>query len=176
MAKKKKLKIGDIFSIKLDNNEYAFGRCMTEVIYGNVVEIFNYFSTEEKIDIPVTKERLFPPIIIDTFSLFKKRDRSGDWKVIGHEDDFELTNVDNLRFWGKMGEKVTDTTLIDIYDNIRGEIEISKVNSIENRIQSIGLHFRIKDEDKKDLIFLSYSPWNNMTVKNQIQRYREANI
>ncbi|GAB0171118.1 Imm26 family immunity protein [Lysinibacillus sp. CTST325] len=168
---KSKFQVGDIFSLKLDNHEYAFGRCISQISLGHIVEIFDYFSEEIIFDTNITEKRLFEPIPIDTWGLFGKRKKEGIWKVIGHEDSFKPENVDYLRYWGMAAEKVTDTKLLGVFDNDCGNIEYSIVNGDEHRIQSGGLHFKIKG--RKNEVFLLRSPWGDIQVKEEIKKYRQ---
>jgi hypothetical protein len=168
---KEKLQIGDIFSLKLDNGEYAFGRCISKISFGHVVEIFDCFSDKNEFSISITEKRLFEPIPIDTWGLFGRRKKEGEWQVIEHQDNYTPVNVDYLCFWGMGGDKSTDTKLLGVFDNDCGNIPISKVNDINNRIQGVGLHFRIKDKGWENKVFLSRSPWGDTNVKKEIEKY-----
>ncbi len=167
---KGKFQIGDIFSLKLNNGEFAFGRCISEISLGHIVEIFNYFSEENKFNTTFTEQRLFEPIPIDTWGLFGRRKKEGNWQVIGHEENFIPKNVEHLRYWGMAGEKVTDTKLMNIFDKDCGDIEISKVNSIENRELQFGHHFKVKGMEQE--IFLLRSPWGDFDVQKEIELFR----
>ena len=169
---KSKFQVGDIFSVKQDNREYAFGRCISQISVGHIVEIFDYFSEENIFDTNITNKRLFEPVPIDTWGLFGKRKKEGIWKVIGHEDHFIPENVDHLRYWGMAAEKGTDMKLMGVFDNDCGDIKYSIVNGDEHRIQSVGLHFKIKGRENE--VFLLRSPWGDVQVKEEIKKYRQV--
>jgi hypothetical protein len=169
---KNKLCVGDIFSLKLDDGKYAFGRCIAEISIGHIVEIFDYYSDQNVFDTTITDTRLFEPIPIDTWGLFGRRKKEGEWKVIGHETEFTPKNVSHLRYWGCSGTKANTTKLLGVFDNEYEEIDIVKVNCIDNRKQLLGLHFKIKDKGWENIIFLLRSPWGDFAVKKEIEKYR----
>jgi len=78
---KSKFQVGDIFSVKQDNSEYASGRCISQISLGHIVEIFDYFSEENIFDTNMINNRLFEPIPIDTwgFSVKERRNLDGNW-------------------------------------------------------------------------------------------------
>jgi len=90
MAQKEKFKVGDIFCLEMQNGEFAFGRCLSKVSIGHMVEIFDYFSTEPKFKPSAVIERLFHPIVIDSWSVLRRRKsyREGNWNVIGFDEEF----------------------------------------------------------------------------------------
>lgn len=167
--KKERFKPGDIFRVGLDNDEYAFGRCLTKISYGHTVEIFKYFSKEPVFDLSITEERLLEPFPIDSFSFFFKREKKGDWKVLSEQADFIPHNVNHLRFYGMDGSTINKTTLLNISDKQVGEIDKSE---IEKAIHPVGRHFIIPGYD--GLVFLLYSPWNDFVVKKEIEKYRAS--
>ncbi|EAW1721632.1 phosphotriesterase, partial [Salmonella enterica subsp. indica] len=54
------VKPGDIFSFKLDEERYCFGRVIAKITGGHVVELFNYIPIAPKIDedIIISSERI----------------------------------------------------------------------------------------------------------------------
>jgi len=95
--------IGDFFSLELTKKEYAYGRVLSKFDYGHVVEIYQFFGTDEVVPIDEidTTETLFPfNIIIDSYSLFVKK-KEGFWRITSFEQDFELREErkKNIRFY-----------------------------------------------------------------------------
>jgi hypothetical protein len=93
------IKPGDIFCFKLSDNEYFFGRIISHVNMGNVAEIFDYISLK-----PIISEnelekskRLIDVVILDSYSLFDRKE-GGEWRIIGHQDDYVPDNVENIFF------------------------------------------------------------------------------
>lgn len=109
------IKAGDIFSFQYNEQQYCFGRIISEITTGHVVEIFNYIS-----EYPIINEydiekssRLIDVFIIDSYGLFDRKYK-GDWRIIGHQENYIPSNVENVYFtygidkWCKK---------IDIYGN-----------------------------------------------------------
>lgn len=95
------VKAGDIFSFKLNEHKYCFGRVISKILTGHVVEIFDFTSSNPEItenDINKSK-RIISPVVIDTYGLL---DRKGypdsDWRIIGHQSGFEPTDVEHVYF------------------------------------------------------------------------------
>lgn len=147
MSKKRKVHPGDIFSIELENQEYAFGRVLTKVSIGHCIEIFDHIgnSSDDYINIDKNK-RLMHPQIIDSHSLFWLRNE-GRWliKEFG-ADDYKPSDTENIKF--VYGDK-TNRILIDATDK---EKEISF------------------EESKK---YPSYSPKGDIQIKKIIQFWRD---
>jgi len=148
MAQKEKFKVGDLFCLEMLNKEFAFGRCLSEVSIGHMVDIFDFFSTEPKFKPSPVTERLFHPIAIDSWSLLRRRIsyREGNWSVLGFDEDFS-PNPDEDTFFtygtGPTRKKV------DIFDKAWG----------------ISL-----EESRK---YPSYSPLGDEEVLEMIQQYRK---
>lgn len=93
------VKPGDLFCFKLDDGNYCFGRVMSKIMSGHVVEIFNFISKKPEItesDI-AQSERAIPPVIIDTYSLFDRK-TEGEWRITGHQNNYKPTNIDDVFF------------------------------------------------------------------------------
>lgn len=124
MGKQKKLKlgIGDIFSIKLGNKEYAYGRALSKVSIGHCIEIFEYIGSSldcyKKVDFD---QRLMTPQIIDSHSIFWLRDE-GEWELLVKGDEsFRPSNIKSVRF--SYGDK-SNPVLVDVEGNrLEGNVE-----------------------------------------------------
>lgn len=113
-VKRQKPKPGDIFCFKLDDERFGFGRVVSKVSIGLVVEIFDYISNQSFLNYSKTQSIMFNPIIIDGFSLFERR-TEGDWRIIGNTPDYEpKKDYEKLRFVYGQGR---DMTAADIYNN-----------------------------------------------------------
>lgn len=95
------VKPGDIFCFKLDDGKYGFGRIISKILTGHVAELFDFISsmpvvTEQDM---IISERIIDPFVIDTYSLFDRKIEPGsDWRVIGHQNNFTPTNIENIYF------------------------------------------------------------------------------
>lgn len=110
------VKPGDIFCFHVDDEHYLFGRIMTKIITGHVAEIFNFISTtpeitEEKI---YNAKRIISPIVIDTYSLFDRKEENSDWRIIGHQNDYMPNNVENIYFTYGIGNSCKK---VDVFGN-----------------------------------------------------------
>lgn len=93
------IKPGDIFCFQYDEKTYCFGRIMTKIMTGHVAEIIDYMCSEpildeEKIN---NSSRLTQVIILDSYGLFDRKS-SGDWRIIGHEDNYVPHDVEGIYF------------------------------------------------------------------------------
>lgn len=146
MTKQNKIKLnsGDVFSIKLDNNEFAFGRALKKVDIGFVIEIFDFFSNSNNdYDKAVNKSRLFHPQPLDSHSIFWLRNE-GEWNLLGHTNDF-FVEEDIYFVYGPKGEQ----KLIDINGNEKP----------------------ISDEESKK--YFRYSPKGDIEIKRLIKFWRD---
>jgi len=94
------IKSGDIFCFQYDENIYCFGRIISRLDIGTVAEIFDYTSNSpaiSKADIENTN-RMFYPVNLDIYSLFDRK-IEGEWRIIGHQENFVPTDADSLFFW-----------------------------------------------------------------------------
>ncbi|MDX5631104.1 MULTISPECIES: immunity 26/phosphotriesterase HocA family protein [unclassified Brenneria] len=111
------VKTGDIFCFKLDDSKYCFGRIISKIITGHVAEIFNFISKEPTIsenNINIAT-RITPPIVIDTYSLFdKKIEKGSDWRIIGHQHDYIIKDVDDVFFVYGLGNSCKK---VDVFGN-----------------------------------------------------------
>lgn len=110
------IKPGDIFCFRLNEQEYCFGRIISETSVGHFAEVFDYIAEEPTIaDSQVElSSRLIDPVVLDSYSLFDKK-TEGEWRIIGHQQDYIPTNVENVYFVYGMGiwSKITD-----VYGNV----------------------------------------------------------
>jgi hypothetical protein len=114
MTKKQKLEVGSIFSINIGRGKFVFGRCLIKVSIGHLIEVFDYISKEEKFDVSITEERLFEPVIIDSYSLFEAKRKEGNWNIITKTDNFTPTNIEHLRYTYGTGP---NRFLTDVFGN-----------------------------------------------------------
>lgn len=85
--KRVKPAIGDIFSFKLDNERYGFGRLVSELRAGTIAEIFNYTSTQPIFDPTYLNQWLIPPVLLNSFILLDERSE-GQWEIISKNSDY----------------------------------------------------------------------------------------
>lgn len=95
MAKRIKIKAGDVFSIEIAENNYVFGRVLLEVtsqckgkvpedsnlnFFGGciLIEMYDQFSKENKFD-KANAKVLIPGMFTDTFGI-----KDGIWEIISH--------------------------------------------------------------------------------------------
>lgn len=95
------IKPGDIFCFRLDDKRYCFGRIISKIFIGHVAEFFSFTSSIPEVNAECigSSKRIIAPIVIDSYSLFDKKIEDGsDWRIIGHQNDYMPTNVDNIYF------------------------------------------------------------------------------
>ncbi|MEE7569548.1 immunity 26/phosphotriesterase HocA family protein [Citrobacter werkmanii] len=95
------IKPGDIFCFQQNEERYFFGRIISKIMTGHVVEIFNYSSNQPSIDEQTinSSERLFSPIVIDTYGLFdRKIYNESDYRIIGHQNNYTPTHLEHIYF------------------------------------------------------------------------------
>jgi hypothetical protein len=139
--KRQKVTPGDIFSFKLDDGRYCFGRVVSDVSIGVVAEIFDYFAEQPIFDYSMLGKWLIPPTTLDSFTLLENG-KQGEWRIIGHTQDYVPgEEFKSIRF---VYGNPNDMKAVDIYNN-------------KTPISS--------QEAKK---FPSYSPLNDTHVKQLI--------
>jgi hypothetical protein len=150
MAKKKRkivLQTGDVISILLDSNEYAFARVIAKDDFGDVIEVFNYFSHEKHdYDKAIKKERLHYPHIIDSYSIFFLGEEGFD-VVKNGAGDFVPDDYSELKF--NMGPK-----------------ELPKFYYLDGRQENI---------DNSDNPYPWYSSQSDFDIKRLIDFWRNKN-
>ncbi|KVV12599.1 MULTISPECIES: immunity 26/phosphotriesterase HocA family protein [unclassified Pseudomonas] len=112
------IKPGDIFCFRVKDNEYRFGRIISKFPTGHLAEIFNLTSSEPNISKEKLNNatRIFSPIILDSYMLFdRKIETDGDWRIIGHQEKYTPTDVDNIYFTYGIEESCKK---IDAFGNI----------------------------------------------------------
>jgi len=98
------LKRGDIFCFVYDDTRYCFGR----IIEINpkrfcIVEIFDHISETPDIDEETISKavRILPPINVHAYVLFDQKLMGGDWRIIGHQEDYLAPDYDEIFIgWG----------------------------------------------------------------------------
>ncbi len=93
------IKPGDIFCFELENQKYIFGRIISNTFTGHIAEIFNYISSDVYINAEIIEKssRLIQLIVLDSYSLFDTK-RSGDWRIIGHQENYVPSGVEDIYF------------------------------------------------------------------------------
>jgi len=124
---RERFKPGDVFYLELPDGRYAFGRCISKVSIGHIVEIFNYFSDKPVFDLGLTNERLFRPIPLDSWSVLRCNKRDGNWKVIGHDADFVPTNMEDALYVYGTGPT---RKVVNYLGQIVGEVSSKEVDKI----------------------------------------------
>lgn len=111
------IKPGDIFCFKLAEDKYAFGRIIARQNIGDVAEIFDYFA-EQPIITPKQIEhakRAIRLVILNSYSLFdRKRESESDWRIIGHQDNYQPTDVKGIYFAYGLED---DCYKVDVFGN-----------------------------------------------------------
>ncbi len=92
---------GDIFCFVYDDNRFCFGRIIEinlDRLSFCVAEIFDHISETPTIDEQtiVNAGRIIPPININACVLFDQKLMGGDWRIIGHQDDYLAPDYDEL--------------------------------------------------------------------------------
>lgn len=85
--KKQKVKPGDIFSYKMNDGRFGFGRIVSLTSVGAFAEIFDHFAAQPVCDVSKLGKWLVPPVPIESYSLLETRS-IGDWRIIGHTAGF----------------------------------------------------------------------------------------
>jgi len=148
MTKKKKVKLesGDVLSIDLGNNEYAFARVLTKVSIGHCIEILDFIGNSPNQHSEIDFEsRLLTPQIIDSYSLFWLR-KEGDWEIEAKQKDFVPSQDEQTKY--EFGDAM-NLTLIDIFGNTEPKSR--------------------KDETR----YAPYSPKGDIQIKKIIKFWRD---
>ena len=125
--KRQKVTPGDIFSYRLDDGRFGFGRIVANVSIGAIAEIFDYFSRQPIFDHSKEKTWLVPPVPIESYSLLEVGDL-GDWRIIEHQTDFVPGDeYATLRY--VYGTPPFALTVTDIYENER-DIDIREAEGL----------------------------------------------
>lgn len=112
------VKPGDIFCFRLDECKYAFGRVISKIVTGHIAEIFDFISPKPEISETSLNgsKRIIDPMVIDTYSLFDKKIETGsDWRIIGHQDNYQPSNVEDIYFSYGVGNSCKKE---DVFGNI----------------------------------------------------------
>ncbi|MCT4787347.1 Imm26 family immunity protein [Exiguobacterium aestuarii] len=127
MARKKKVKvkIGDIFSIKLNENLFSYGQVLSIGPICDFLIIFDLVSDEHPLVKGIPKEQiifLVPTII--------SRIEDGLWEVLGNE------SIPEIHFPNYKEETQEGYQLIDYLGNVKSEgkklIELDKLKELES--------------------------------------------
>lgn len=99
------IKPGDIFCFRFNAQTYCFGRIISEALLGHISEIFDYTSSSPTISEKNLEEanRLLDLIILSSYVLFDKKS-SGEWRIIGHQEDYVPNDVDGIYFTYGVGK------------------------------------------------------------------------
>lgn len=115
------IKPGDIFCFQYAENTYGFGRVLSRIDVGDIVEIFDFMSEYPTISKENIEEsrRMFHPVNLDFYTLFDRKSE-GEWRIIGHEENHVPVNVDSLYFTYGVASSCKK---VDIYGN---EVSVSE--------------------------------------------------
>jgi len=93
------IKPGDIFCFQFNEQTYCFGRIIAKIMTGHVAEIFDYISSEPHINEQGIEQssRLIDLLILDSYGLFDRK-IEGEWRIIGHQEEYIPKDVDNVYF------------------------------------------------------------------------------
>lgn len=112
--KKQKVQPGDIFSYKMNDGRFGFGRIVTLTSIGAFAEIFDHFAPQPVCDFSKLGKWLVPPVPIESYSLLEMRS-IGDWRIIGHTVNFVPgPELKDLRY--VYGSSQNSLYATDIYD------------------------------------------------------------
>lgn len=115
------VKPGDIFCFELNEHKYCFGRVISKILTGHIVEIFDFtLSSPDVTESDINKaKRIFLPVVIDTYGLF---DRKGypdsDWRIIGHHNNYHPEDIDNVYFTYGVGNACKKVNVFDEEESI----------------------------------------------------------
>lgn len=85
--KRVKPAVGDIFSFKVADDLYGFGRLVSELRAGTIAEIFNYTAAQPIFDPSRATEWLIRPILLNSFILLDQRSE-GEWEIISRDPEY----------------------------------------------------------------------------------------
>ncbi len=160
------LKIGDIFCFVYDDNRFCFGRIIgIRPKRFCVAEIFDFSSETPVIDEKTIEKagRIIPPVNINSYILFDCKSMGGDWRIIGHQEDYTAPDYDELFIgWGLEDNRkkedmrgnmtetseeeygkclshvpVTDLTVKELLKDFYGERQVRK--SVDDIRKTIGI-------------------------------------
>ena len=96
--KKYKIKSGDIFSFKINDGRYCFGRIINDTTNGTFIEIFDYISDKPVLDYTKMEGWLLDPLVANLLDSLENP-KNKDWQIIGNTPDYEPSEkIKNLRF------------------------------------------------------------------------------
>ncbi|MGS0897311.1 immunity 26/phosphotriesterase HocA family protein [Burkholderia stagnalis] len=139
------IKTGDLFSFVLGNGKYGFGRIISPISLGHVVEFFDHIADDPDLNINdiVKLKRLKKPVVLDSYSLFDRK-VEGDWRIIAHQEKFDPTNIGGIFF---------------AYGDGAGR----------RKIDLFGSESPVSEKEAKTLPF--YSPLGDVDVKREIYEF-----
>lgn len=93
------IKIGDIFCFEYSDNKFAFGQIIGKSISGHIAIIFNLIKdSPEILGVEIGEASVLgSPIIINSYGFFDKKNE-GNWQIIGHEEDIDLSPYSHVAF------------------------------------------------------------------------------
>lgn len=93
------IKPGDIFCFKLSDSSYAFGRVISKIMTGHVVEILGEPKSGPEVSGSeiLSSTRKVQPFVLDSYSLFDRK-LEGEWRVVGRQTDFTPENIEDVYF------------------------------------------------------------------------------
>lgn len=129
LKKKEKIKPGDIFSFKINDGRYCFGRAINVTKNGTFIEIFDYISNYPVFDYAKLDKWLIDPLVISASILFEKK-MEGEWSIIGETPNYEPSEKlkKSIFYYGDgiSGDYYTK----NIYGNQLGEIPTNKIKGM----------------------------------------------
>jgi hypothetical protein len=94
VKKRKKVLVGDIFSIPIEKSKYAFARVINLKDGWDLAEIFSKKSSEESLTQAILdSELLYPP-----FSFYIRDLQRGTLNTVGHTENYTPDYLDQLYF------------------------------------------------------------------------------
>jgi len=111
------IKAGDVFMFKLTCKEaWGLGRIMTDTPIGKIVEVFDICLDSPEFHKNIDElKRIVPPFILDSYMMFDRK-RQGDWRIVGHQNDYVPRDIENIFFVG--GAK-NHHFLVDFFGNTK---------------------------------------------------------
>jgi hypothetical protein len=113
--KRQKPKTGDFFYFKISANEFGFGRVISNIFVGLVVEIFKTTSKWPILETIKIEDSSFTPIIVDGYSLFELQSE-GEWRILKNDPSYMPSDSLKKQLF-VFGDTPDNLKCVDIFNN-----------------------------------------------------------